>query len=892
MNLESTEESYNIVYEEFLKVPGWQDVLKGMIKNPFIQEPYGEKNVARLIQDIAIIEDIMNSEDNECTILRNRPEELHRRDLVYNTTDTKLKQQYVDFKVGSWSIEYKCPFFATSAKIAQIKANWGLTSGINEINSTRRIRVININYDWIDQVCSRVITLFRVNTQLKQLLADLTVTKRINTRNKSYSSFLYPDDINHSVINEILIKYYNHDPEDIDKIVKEFEDELGFEKFNFNPGKEQSEKDWKELLKNLLKQTGKGHEFFKKNVLLTEDIVDEIPIEKEFNANTFNRNNQFKKRLKMIMNVLPDRRYMDLKEMGDTENLKYLMEIIEEKYLEGIYEPMSVILDNFDEYKQLKVMSELYYEKKSEEKTVIAEQDVQKVRLADIWERRKDLMEEMGIDITNETDFKNKIQELREKFKTKKTLHCSIKSFVKEKEKNRNIITPKPVAEIKDYENLIESLIEKHRKNKLDDLNHPLLNITEESKIYGNEDLNYLCTNLIKMSTEKIKEKRETNIWNILSEQDDILTNIMINMIKSVKAAKREDFIVLYHENYGYYSISFRATEISTGPILYFGAFTGDSHFSELYPEYFYKRDEEKDITYFVTKPFSLQMQILKTQKEIKYKWLLKVLEYEEYDIDLSKNTLFNSLFFQQNSNVQSAIMLMYNLYKNYNQIGNMGKNKAAKKLETKGICDARLATVIYRLKNNWRDFIQNIQDNNKRGKNILMNVEEVIDPIFLFEHKSLETVFGIQFFKALLPKNEGIDVYHYMSKQMAEELVHKQDYYNSKSKKRQEEGRQDVTIEEFYTELFSEDYSDWEQIAWHPDTIIKSMNRMLDISEKINTKPALRSKINEYKNQELMKDTKTTSINSVKNETLEDEMMKYITNNKKNFQNKAEFCQ
>jgi predicted transcriptional regulator len=537
--MESTKESYDIIYKTLKNdISDWKTIMMSLKENPYISQPYGDANVARLLQDIAIMDDIMNSSDQECLILRNNPSYIHQRDLNYDTTDKKLRQQYIDFTVGAWKIEYKCPFFATDAKIEKMKKSWHLKHNPDS-SYFIRVRIINLDYDWINNLINRVPELTKVTTQMKQLLTDLTLKKRITTRSHDYSNVLWEDDINHGLINQILKKYYNKDYNDINEVVKEFENYLGFEQFEFEQNKETFDKEWENLLQSYLKQVQTGLKFFENNVLLTEDILKNINYEDRWNANSFSRdtNPSFKKRLKLVMNVLPKRDFIKLESMSDKTVLSNLFRIINKKYFDGIYSKVTKIIENFEDYSLLRIMSNLYYEKKSEEKTIIADSEIQKVRMVDIIERRKKLLEDFDFDYSSDIEYKNKLIELRNKFEAKKTLHCGIKFFVKEQEKDRNSINPKPIAEIKDYEKYMENLIEEHEANKLDDLEHPLLNINGDEEIYGNKDLNELIIKILQHSSKEINNLRKTNTWQILSEQDDILSHIMINMLKSVKQA-------------------------------------------------------------------------------------------------------------------------------------------------------------------------------------------------------------------------------------------------------------------------------------------------------------------------------------------------------------------
>jgi hypothetical protein len=858
-----------------------------MKKNPFPKKEYDEVNVGRLIQDIVIITDIMTSDDPECLIMRSNSHLLHQRDLKLDVEGKRLKQQYIDFIVGNWQIEYKCPFFANDAKLTRMKEDWLMQNNSERVN-TRKIRVININYTLIESICQKVPELFTIQKSLKFLLTGITLNKRMHLKNKDYSNEFTQDDVTHSVIIEILRDEYNFRHEDIQDEVDKIEKELKFEEFDFTK-KGNSEEKWDETRQKMLEEIKHTLKFFKNVALSTEDIVDHIKTDDNYNTKSFNRDDMpTGRRLKNVMNTLPDRKYISLEEMGSKSRLSELFKYMDERYFDGIQFPIDTIIENFDDFQRLEVLSELYYEKKSEEKTVIAKSEEQKVRLIDIMDKKREKLEKLGIYTVDEEELKPEIKRLKEKFKVKKTLHCSINSFVK-KQLADTERKKKPVAMVKDYENMMTMFMEKHRRGQIDDMEHPLIQDTILEEIYSNSDIDVLIKELIKEAAKDIRKMKKTNTYQILAQQDSIYTDIMIQMYKSFKNAKGTDFKVIYHPHYGYYSISFRAAGVSTGPIVFFGAYQGNTHFNEMYPESIYTYDEETDIQYFITKPLSMSMECLKMQKELKYKWLMKVLEGRDYGINFEKSTLFNSLFFQQNSNVEEAIMYFYLLYKNYNQVGSFGKFESDKKLKLEGVCDARLATVIFRFKKNWRKFINKIKENDKKGVDALLTIQDVKDPIFGFKHKSIITAFLIQFFKAVLPKNSGVDERHFLASETKSELEHKMHYYFCRTKINLDNGIAKISLSEFYKTLYNDDYTDWDKISWHPETVILAMHKVIDTSEQRNTEFGLKKKVNEYKRQELMKETKTTSINCISNDKLREEMYKYVRKKQKEFEERGE---
>jgi hypothetical protein len=885
--MNNIQEAYDLIFTTFTKIVRWNEVVKNMKKNPFPGDEYGEPNIGRLIQDIVIITDIMTSDDPECLIMRSNPDLLHQRDLKFDTEGKKLKQQYIDFIVGAWQIEYKCPFFANDSKLQRIKENWQMQNNSEKIN-TRKLRVINIDLNLIEAICQRVPELWTVQKSLKFLLVGLTLEKRMHLKNKDYSNEFTQDDVTHSVVIEILKDKYDFKHEDIQADVDKIEEELKFKDFDFSKESNGDAK-WDKTREEMLSEVKHTLKFFQNVALNTEDIVDHINVDENYNTKSFSRDDMpTGRRLKNVMNTLPDRRYIPLDEMGSKARLSDLFKYMDERYFDGMQFPIDTIIENFEDFQRLEVLSELFYEKKSEEKTVIAKSEEQKVRLVDIVDKKREKLEALGIYTVNEEELQPEIERLRTKFHTKKTLHCSIETFVK-KQKADTERKKKPVAQIKDYENMMTRFIETHKKGVIDDLEHPLLQDTILEEIYSNKDIDDLMKNLIKAAIKDVRKMKNTNTYSILTQQDSIYTDIMIQMYKSFKDAKSTDFKVIYHPHYGYYSISFRAAGVSTGPIVFFGAYEGKSRFNEMYPESIYNYDEESNIQYFITKPLSMSMECLKMQKELKYKWLMKVLEGKDYGINFEKSTLFNSLFFQQNSNVEEAIMYFYLLYKNYNQVGSFGKFESDKKLKLEGVCDARLATVVFRFKKNWRKFINKIKENELKGSDALLSIKDVKDPIFNFKHKSVITAFLIQFFKAVLPKNSGVDERHFLAKETVSELEHKMHYYFCHTKINLENGIAKIPLSEFYKTLYNEDYTDWDKISWHPETVILAMHKVIDISEQKNTEFGLRKKVNEYKRQELMKETKTTSINCISNEKLREEMYKYVRRKQKEYEEKSE---
>jgi len=687
------------------------------------------------------------------------------------------------------------------------------------------------------------------------------------------------------------------------------------------------EKEKKEVvLSKILMSVSKAHDFAKKHAEDPRNIERFIPVN-ETGTSSFNRDDDptNHNRLPRIIPTLPDRKFKLMEEWGDegSEIFKFfdsfekefpdgrkktiVYEIGAEDTLKKVFsnlERVKIHTDMLREYQlvfalntSLKRMDEDAFLESLENYRASSTLDddtldklIEMISHPKIGnEKRKEILTEflggIGAKFQEETGILvDKSGEL-----LLNTEECKLKN--KRKGKTVDMKVRKP-ARIQDYEQTIISQVQNHDQgvdSKWD--------IMKGLEAYGHEGMDALSRILLDKGTNRLEEIVFSKWYGLQCQIMMYYKDILLNG-NSGKSVSTNGFRIIPHKNRGFYTLKTNDTsKITTGTMWNFGAFEIEDEnnfkFPDIYGEFEYIVSE--GLCYFCSKPFTMNVEVLNKPFFSIAAWIATMLtmteemQANERETFYEENVILHSLFWDYNANIRHILTAINFLYKLPLSTGFFGKFEMEGRLDKYVIKDARAATIMYRLRQNWPNFLDELRLKSK--ENPKLSVSEVLrgvkDPLFGFQHKSAMTLNNVGFLKNILLKDDGVDELKFLSSQYKVERSHYVDDYlqsdvvNMWSKFEAKSLTWANFSDEFdaFTKALFKNLDDerpkWAPVSFYPEVIAIMTNDLYDQVEKIN--PRMKQGCRRWINELAIASEKQSKVNLFDSRYTEELMKSYL---------------
>lgn len=463
------------------------------------------------------------------------------------------------------------------------------------------------------------------------------------------------------------------------------------------------------------------------------------------------------------------------------------------------------------------------------------------------------------------------------------------------REKKKSEMRPKVGAILMDYEEAIREGVEVDNHEQGVDRNWQFM---LNERAYGNDTLNNLSNELLKRGSDRLQEIADSSYYGIAFQHMMYLKDIIAS--GNVGGAKSTNgFRIIKHRERGFYTLKTNDTsKITTGTMWNFGAFKGSERFNPIYGDFEY--EEIDGMTYFVSKPFTMSIKILEKPFFFFTSWVATMLvmtdemEWGEREELLDENVLLHSLFWDYNANIRHLTTVISFLYKLPLASGFFGEEEMAGRVDKWVIKDSRMATGMFRIKENWSQFVEeyrNRKEENKEFRDITDLVKGLKDPVFRFPHKSALTMNNVAFLKNITLKNDGVDEQRFLAMQYPVERKHyTEDYLQSEVVqmwKRYQEGEVyenfSTQFETFVDHLFKskDEKPRWAAVSYYPEIIDVMTHDLYQELEGRN--PTLKSDIRRWINEGAISSEKQSKVNLFDSRYTEELMTNYAKENKLN---------
>lgn len=471
-------------------------------------------------------------------------------------------------------------------------------------------------------------------------------------------------------------------------------------------------------------------------------------------------------------------------------------------------------------------------------------------------------------------------------------------SKMADKRKNKTVDQRvKPPAMIKDYEKEIDDQLQTQVHDDGVDSNWNLI----FNDAYNEKSLKRISNLLSNAAISRLDQIGESRYYGVIFQQFMFLKQILADGNVG-KAQSTNGFRIIYHKDRGFYTLKTNDTsKITSGTMWNFGCFTkrdgDDNQFPLIYGDHYYIETETK--VYFVSKPYTMSLQILQRPFFQLSAWIATMLTMtEEMNAEmreefLNSNLLLHSLFWDYNANIRHSLTAINFLYKLPLASGFFGRYEMKGRLDKYIVKDSRMATIYYRIKNNWDTFVNQIREKKaeliKKGGKVTVSkiLNGIKDPIFGFKHRSALTLNNVGFLKNILLKNDGVDEEKFLATQYKTEREHYTvDYLQSEVVKMWDKFKDglshfkdfDDQFKKFTECLFSVDKSGnptWAPVSFYPEIVDIMANDLYSEIEEKN--PKIKNDIRRWVTENAISSEKQSKVNLFDSAKTEELMQDYL---------------
>jgi len=218
------------------------------------------------------------------------------------------------------------------------------------------------------------------------------------------------------------------------------------------------------------------------------------------------------------------------------------------------------------------------------------------------------------------------------------------------------------------------------------------------------------------------------------------------------------------------------------------------------------------ELKVYMTKPFRINLKFMERYEELMMSWLSLSLFAMNYDLNIHTNNFFNSFFLRYTRQLNQVLDASYLLMKNSINYGSVGKKEYPKKFAELQVRDVRVGKLVKNLLDNYSTFSDNMRKYNEVALKEKFNIK---DPIFGFQHKSLQTFLLIVYLRQIYLKNDGYDENFVGFDFFKAEWEHQEEYRKSPFNENNLPPFTDLSMKEFMDKAFISD-TEIEKVTFH----------------------------------------------------------------------------
>lgn len=257
-----------------------------------------------------------------------------------------------------------------------------------------------------------------------------------------------------------------------------------------------------------------------------------------------------------------------------------------------------------------------------------------------------------------------------------------------------------------------------------------------------------------------------------------------------------------------------------------------------------YKYIDRDEYTIAISAPYRENLKFVDQYTQLVGAFVAYDLLSRELKMNLHENWLFTSFFAASARQLAFAFDVQYMLMKNIFQVGGFGNDEFKKKFEGLEFKDVRVVTILSKLKKNFGNAVLQYRtaEDEKRF--------EILDPLFEFTHKSLQSVLSTTYLKQAYLSDDGFDPAKYLWGFYCDELEFQTSWIQSPFHPAHTNPEEHMTGDQFFKKCMVNP-TKWTEISYWPDYIYRITQYMYEHAKKkdpnidgkgFNNKPAIKT--------------------------------------------------
>lgn len=397
-----------------------------------------------------------------------------------------------------------------------------------------------------------------------------------------------------------------------------------------------------------------------------------------------------------------------------------------------------------------------------------------------------------------------------------------------------------------DYVDAFKNFEDEEELLKVSDLRPKFEDLTDAYSQVGNDNLNNLANETLKISEEMLEKVMDNKFARMTYSHHKLLETIKGNVGKpDGKYTSNKSFIIFQCPHTKVYTISTPSPSPRiSGTMLHFGKVHKDFKFEVTRPWIHSIEFIEKDdyIYWFSSKPFKLPWITVKSGLKMKWGSIFLAAYSLEIESNLYEKSLYWSLFWNFSRSVKFCLDLIYLVMKSSYQLGSFGKSKITEEINGLVTNDVRCSSLLFRLSKNFKKFASE-QFKTSLSKYNQLNYS--IDPIFGTKLTGWSASLLITYLKSIYGKEDDADPISIEGTFIQKEIDLAADYSVSVFNRKITPMDTIISFSEFMKKLFPNGFANnWVKLAYYAPAIEKYAKILAESAKEEYTKAAIRSPV------------------------------------------------